>query len=314
MFRTSSPTSLGHRAIVLGASMAGLLAARALADRFDEVWLLERDALPAGAEARKGTPHALHAHGLLARGREILESLFPGFTDALAAQGAMVGDLQANAPFVANGQRFASGRCERRGLACSRLAIEAEVRRRVLALPTVSLLSDVDIVQPTLEGRRVTGVRIVQRASGAEETLAADLIVDCTGRGSRTPAWLRAWGFDTPAEERVAVDIGYATAYLRREPQHERDLAALIFSATPALPLPGVLLAQEAAVGGPRRAGSSRSAATPATIRRRRSRRCASAPAAWARRRWCAFSSRPSRSARCCATRSRTASGGASSG
>ena len=251
MFRTRlTASSLGPRAIVLGASMAGLLAARVLAERFEDVWLLERDALPDGAEARKGTPQALHAHGLLARGREVLEALFPGFTDALETRGALVGDLHANAPFVAGGRRFAGGRCDRRGLSCSRLAIEAEVRRRVLAQPGVRAVTDVDVVQPVLEGRRVTGVRIVQRASGAQETLAADLVVDCTGRGSRMPAWLREWGFDAPEEEKVAVGIGYVTAYLRREPTHAPDLAAMIFTATPELPLPGVLLAQEADAEG----------------------------------------------------------------
>ena len=245
-----TPTSLGRRAVVLGASMAGLLAARVLQERFDEVWLLERDALPAGADPRKGTPHAVHAHGLLARGREVLESLFPGFTDALEARGALVGDLHANAPFVAGGRRFAGGHCGRRGLSCSRLAIEAEVRRRVLALSRIKAVTDVDVVEPVLEGRRVTGVRIVQRASGAQETLAADFVVDCTGRASRTPACLRERGFDAPAEERVAVGIGYVTVYLRRAPEHAPGLAALIFTATPALPLPGVLLAQEAGADG----------------------------------------------------------------
>ena len=253
MWFSKSPQILGRRALVLGASMAGLLAARILAERFDEVWLLERDTLPDGPAPRKGTPQALHAHGLLARGREILESLFPGFTAALEAQGALVGDLQANAPFVAGGRRFAHGTtCGRAGIACSRLAIEAEVRTRVLALARVRALTDVDIVQPTLDEAhaRVTGVRIVQRSGGAQETLAADLVVDCTGRGSRTPAWLRDWGFDAPQEERVTVGIAYATAYLKREPQHAPGIAALIFAATPELPLPGVLLAQEALADG----------------------------------------------------------------
>jgi 2-polyprenyl-6-methoxyphenol hydroxylase-like FAD-dependent oxidoreductase len=243
-----STSVLGRRAIVLGASMAGLLAARVLAERFDEVWLLERDALPEGAAARKGTPQAMHAHGLLARGREILESLFPGFTAALVAQGALAGDLQANAPFVAGGRRFAhEAACGMQGLACSRVAIEAEVRRRVLALARVRAFTEVDIVQPTLDaaGGRVCGVRIVQRAGGAQETMAADLVVDCTGRGSRAPAWLRDWGYDAPEEERVTVGIGYATAYLKREPHHAPGIAAMIFAATPELPLPGVLIAQE---------------------------------------------------------------------
>jgi 2-polyprenyl-6-methoxyphenol hydroxylase-like FAD-dependent oxidoreductase len=244
---------LGRRAIVLGASMAGLLAARILAERYDEVWLLERDTLPDGAQPRKGTPQAQHAHGLLARGRDVLEQLFPGFTAALAARGAMVGDALAQAPFVAGGRRFAVGApCRHAGLACSRLAIEDEVRRRVLALPRVTAMTDVDVVRPVLDDarQRVTGVAVVHRAGGAGEMLAADLVVDCTGRGSRMPAWLREWGYDAPQEERVTVGIGYATAYFERQPQHESGLAALIFAATPGLPLPGVLIGQEPADDG----------------------------------------------------------------
>jgi 2-polyprenyl-6-methoxyphenol hydroxylase-like FAD-dependent oxidoreductase len=230
--------------------MAGLLAARVLSERFDSVWLLERDALPEGAQARKGTPQALHAHGLLARGREIVESLCPGFTAALAAQGALLGDLQANAPFVAGGRRFAHGTSGEHGVACSRLAIEAELRRRVLARPGVQALTGVDICAPLCQAGQVHGVRVLQRDGGAEQTLAADLVVDCTGRGSRAPAWLRDWGFEAPAEERVEVGLGYATAYFKRDDAHAPGIAALIFAATPALPLPGVLLAQEPAEDG----------------------------------------------------------------
>jgi phytoene dehydrogenase-like protein len=83
----TSPSTLNDskapgRAVVLGASLAGLLAARVLSDNFTDVLLLERDELPAGAAPRKGTPQAVHPHGLLARGREVLETLFP----ALRAQ------------------------------------------------------------------------------------------------------------------------------------------------------------------------------------------------------------------------------------
>ena len=78
-------------AIVIGASMAGLLAARALADYFAHVTILERDTLPPSAEPRKGVPHGQHAHALLASGQQILEELFPGFTQQLLNQGAVRG-------------------------------------------------------------------------------------------------------------------------------------------------------------------------------------------------------------------------------
>src|SRR5262249_49936535 len=86
----------GHpnkRAIVIGASMGGLLAARVLADFYNQVTVVERDALPDEYEPRKGVPQGRHAHGLLSRGREVLEQLFPGFTEEMVSQGATSGDI-----------------------------------------------------------------------------------------------------------------------------------------------------------------------------------------------------------------------------
>jgi hypothetical protein len=86
-----------QRAIVIGAGIGGLLAARVLADTHDELLILERDALPAIGEQRKGVPQGQHAHGLMARGRGIIEELVPGITDDLLARGAMLGDTVAAA-------------------------------------------------------------------------------------------------------------------------------------------------------------------------------------------------------------------------
>ncbi|MGH6814884.1 MAG: FAD-dependent oxidoreductase, partial [Hyphomicrobiaceae bacterium] len=82
-------------AIVVGAGMAGLVAARVLADRYDRVTLIERDALPIGPEWRKGVPQGRHPHALLGRGREVLEELFPGLTQELIDRGAVTGDISA---------------------------------------------------------------------------------------------------------------------------------------------------------------------------------------------------------------------------
>ena len=67
-----------QRAVVIGASLAGLLAARVLRDAFDEVVLVERDRIPVRPEPRSGVPQARHIHVLLVRGAQILEALFPG--------------------------------------------------------------------------------------------------------------------------------------------------------------------------------------------------------------------------------------------
>jgi 2-polyprenyl-6-methoxyphenol hydroxylase-like FAD-dependent oxidoreductase len=237
-----------RRAIVLGASIAGLLTARVLCGRFTEVVLLERDELPERPAPRKGTPHALHPHGLLARGRQILETLFPGFSDALIGQGAIAGDVAMDVAVDANGRRFARGVSGLMGLAVSRLAIEAELRRRVQVLPAIRLVTGVDVLSPVHDpsAGRVTAVRYRSRAgAGGEQTLGAALVVDCTGRGSHSPSWLREWGYEQVPEERVVIGLSYTSAYFRRDAGVRPPLAAIIGAATPELPCPYVLIAQE---------------------------------------------------------------------
>jgi 2-polyprenyl-6-methoxyphenol hydroxylase-like FAD-dependent oxidoreductase len=247
-----------RRAIVLGASIAGLLAARVLGETFEQVLILERDRLPHGPAPRKGTPHALQPHGLLARGREVMEDLFPGLTATLLAQGAEGGDLAEQVGFIADGQPFARSHAGQMALGLSRLALEAELRRRVLARPGVVAWTGVDILAPIYDAKRdaVTGVRFVRRpdhhhlADASEETAHADLVVDCTGRGSRAPHWLARWGFDAPAEDRVPIGLVYVSALFERTPGPSLDEVAVIATATPQRPWPGSLIAQEPGPAG----------------------------------------------------------------
>ncbi len=82
-----------HRhAIVIGGSMAGLLAARVLADYYEQVTLVERDALGRSPGNRRGVPQGRHTHGLLASGCRVIETLFPGISNQLVAAGAVPGD------------------------------------------------------------------------------------------------------------------------------------------------------------------------------------------------------------------------------
>ena len=80
---------IGTQAIVIGAGMAGLTAARAVSDYFDGVLVLERDSLLTEATHRAGIPQGWHVHALLAGGERALETLFPGFADDLKAIGAV---------------------------------------------------------------------------------------------------------------------------------------------------------------------------------------------------------------------------------
>ncbi len=256
---TRSNPRAAQRAVVLGASLAGLLAARVLSEHFDEVVLLERDALPDHAAPRKGTPQAVHPHGLLARGREVLEQLFPGFTQAMLARGGLLGDLQRDLAFDVGRKRFAAGVAGLPALGASRLAIEAEVRSRVLALPRVRAVTGVDVLAPRLEGGRVTAARCAQRQEGAavqttEHSVDASLVIDCTGRASRAPQWLQTWGFSAPTEERVQIGICYTSTYFKRTgacaigPGLEK--VAAFGAVTNEQPRPGVVIAQEPGADG----------------------------------------------------------------
>jgi 2-polyprenyl-6-methoxyphenol hydroxylase-like FAD-dependent oxidoreductase len=221
--------------------MAGLLASRVLSDHFERVSLIERDPLPALAEQRRGVPQGRHTHGLLASGREVLEKLFPGVSQALMKAGAVTGDI------VRDSRWFFEGACLSRppsglnGLLMTRPLLEAAVRERVLANPRVVRRDEVAVEELVVDRKslRVTGVR----ASG--QALPGDLIVDATGRGSRSPQWLEQLGYKKPVEDIVKVGLGYTTRFFRRRPTDLNGDTAVIIPPTPEGKRGGVMLAQE---------------------------------------------------------------------
>jgi 2-polyprenyl-6-methoxyphenol hydroxylase-like FAD-dependent oxidoreductase len=95
-------------AVIIGGSMAGLLAARVLADHYKQLVLVERDVLPTARENRRGVPQGRHTHGLLAGGREVLEELFPGISEQFVAAGALSGDI------IRDGRWYLEGACHTR--------------------------------------------------------------------------------------------------------------------------------------------------------------------------------------------------------
>lgn len=232
---------LGDHAVVLGGSMAGMLAARVLAPHFGRVTIVERDELPDDARPRKGVPQARHPHALLARGREVLDELFPGihqrFLDAGAIEVEWPADLLNHGPA---GWEYRGPRGQ--GLvtvSASRPLIDWVVRREVLATESVEALPRHEVVGLTArEGGRVTGVRVRERgsASAPHRDLAADLVVDATGRESKAPKWLAELGRGVPAETRVNPRQGYATGVFRREPGSLNDWRTLVYLPYPDRP------------------------------------------------------------------------------
>jgi 2-polyprenyl-6-methoxyphenol hydroxylase-like FAD-dependent oxidoreductase len=230
------------RAIVLGGSMAGLLAARVLADHFDTVTLVERDTLPDDIAQRRGVPQGQHTHGLLAGGSRVLDRLFPGFSSDMVRHGAVPGDIARDIRWFFEGAPLARCASGLDGLMASRPFFEAGVRARTLGLPNVIRRDGCQVGSLTFTpGRdRVTGAVLT-----TGETLTADLVVDATGRGSRAADWLEAAGYDGPDEDRVEIGLGYTTRFFRRLPSHLDGDSGTVVPPTPDGKRGGVMVAQE---------------------------------------------------------------------
>jgi 2-polyprenyl-6-methoxyphenol hydroxylase-like FAD-dependent oxidoreductase len=239
---------LGDRAVVLGGSMAGLLAARVLADAYAEVVIVDRDELPDAATHRRGVPQSRHIHGLLARGQQALEELFDGLTAELVDLGAPAGDMLKDIRIYFGGHRLQPGSSGLLALQASRPMLEAGLRARVRTLPSVEFMDRCDVsgLATTSDGGRVTGARVVRRLDGsAEQTLTADLVVDAAGRGSRTPAWLEMLGYPRPPVERVRIGLGYASRTYRLAPGLLDGGLGILNAPTPDHPRGGALAAME---------------------------------------------------------------------
>jgi len=204
-----------RHAVVIGASMASLLAARVLSDHFEQVTMIERDTLTADAEARKGVPQGRHVHALLVRGAIIMGEYFPDLFRTLARDGAI--------PVGTEGVRWnqlgvwmAPVRSPVTALFQSRPFLEQHVREQLAARDNVRIRDGCEVSQVCAHNDRITGV-VLRHRSGEqhEETLTADLVVDTSGRGSRAPQWLNSLGYGHVQETSVKIEVGYATRIYR---------------------------------------------------------------------------------------------------
>jgi len=238
---------LGEHAIVIGAGMGGLLAARALSDFYTAVTVLERDAFPVADAPRKGVPQGRHIHGLLARGSAILEEFFPGYSNGVVTQrGGLLGDIANDVTWIGHNVTLASGKSDLIGLAASRPVLEGHLRRRLLALPNVRAIENCAVQGLASDPARksVTGVRA--RVDGKpEETVNADLVVDATGRSSSSAAWLEELGYQPPANEKVEIGIGYTSRKYRRRPTDLDGKLGIVIAGSAPNWRNGVILAQE---------------------------------------------------------------------
>ncbi len=224
-----------QHAVVIGASMAGLLAARVLSDHFEQVTILERDQLSEQREPRKGVPQGRHVHILLMRGELILRELFPDLYTALEQEGA-VPVSSDEVQWYDGGQWKAASPNPLKSYAASRPFLEQYVRRFVEARANVRFLHgcEVNSLYANEDSKRITGVSLIRiNEARREETLTADLVVDASGRGSRAPQWLASLRYGNVEEDNVTVDVGYATRTYRRPHSFAPNWKLLLIYPTP---------------------------------------------------------------------------------
>ncbi|MEV6015053.1 MULTISPECIES: pyridine nucleotide-disulfide oxidoreductase [unclassified Streptomyces] len=207
---------MSRRAVVIGGSVAGMLAAAALFRSMDEVIVLERDELPDGPSARKRIPQARHAHILLPSGREAIRELLPvaDVHGRLLAAGAHEQPLTDMLGFGPQGwyRRWPTVTDELMLTCCSRDLLDWTLRDAVLSTTPVVVRRG-EALSLLGTAQRVTGVRVL--AEGLEEDLRADLVVDASGRGSRVEHWLEGLGVTEVPTDEVDSGLVYASRLFR---------------------------------------------------------------------------------------------------
>ncbi|SFR46218.1 FAD-dependent oxidoreductase [Halorubrum sodomense] len=216
-------SSKGERAVVLGASMAGLLAARVLDDAYERVTVVERDSLPTAPETRDGVPQGKHVHVLLEAGRSSISDLFPGYGEDLVDAGALIIDVGQELRHYDEGGYLAPPARRMEMYCASRPLLETVVRRHLAELDGVTIRDNTQFVayRTDADADRIDGVRV--RGDDGLETLEAAVVVDATGRASRTPAWLAENGYGEPPVEEVEIDMVYSTLRVNR-PEGDRRM------------------------------------------------------------------------------------------
>ncbi|MDH3279320.1 MAG: hypothetical protein OEM17_04035 [Nitrosopumilus sp.] len=194
------------KAVVIGGSIAGLLAARVLSDHFEEIILIEKDNYIEDDKARNGVPQANHVHILLVKGKEILQEFFPELEEDLVKKGANNIDFLKDSRYrLPSGwaPKFSSGIIT---FACTRTLLENTIRHQIQKISKIRIEKGKHITSLVLEKSNKVGLKT---KDGKE--IQGDLIVDCTGRNTKTPSWLDDIGFLKPVETKIDSFVRYAT-------------------------------------------------------------------------------------------------------
>lgn len=255
----------GLRAVVCGSGVAGLAAARVLADHFDEVLVLERDgqlledleggALAGGAPSpsvqlpeasevvssrRRGVPQWTQPHVMLTRGLQELDGLFPGLRAELNGGGA-VGVATPRDWSIFDGRMGGELHHEYsvfEMLCCTRSLVETEIRLRLRRdCPNVRVVTGALVEGLAFGGGGKEGGADKDRVTGVVlrggVTVVSDLVVDASGRGSRTPEWLQEAGWAPPPTVTVDSRLVYTSAVYQLPGGYDGPKAIMCYANPP---------------------------------------------------------------------------------
>jgi len=235
-------------AIIIGGSIAGLVAARILLKHFEHVTIIERDHYPQEPIFRPGIPQGRQIHTTLLRGQRVFEQLFPGLAAKLLAHGAIERDYGNESLY------YYRGLCPRippvlHGWNCSRLLLEWQIRQELNAYSQLEVMEGHEVTHLLFEehSNTVIGVQMRSRSlpNSTLQDLLADLIVDASGSNSRASKWLEDLGYDAPEEEVVRVDLGYATRFYEPHTDFKPEWKGIAIQAGSQPPRGGMLMEVE---------------------------------------------------------------------
>ncbi|MFB6361214.1 MAG: NAD(P)/FAD-dependent oxidoreductase [Halobacteriales archaeon] len=214
----------GGHAVVLGASMAGLLAGRVLSDAYGRVTIIEKDSLEDHGAPRPGVPQAGHPHLLLGAGQRTMEAFFPGFGDDVRSAGGLVIDWATDLHYYDEGGYIADSPDRIPMFAASRPLFDQVVHRHIDGLDGIRIRDGCQFIEYQHDPDRgaVHGVSV--RENGTKTSLDADLVVDATGRTSRTATWLGEHGYPSPRVDAVEIGLTYSTLRFERPADDRRML------------------------------------------------------------------------------------------
>ncbi len=210
---TRNNTRKWDRAIVIGGSIAGKLAARVLSDYFNEVVIIEKDAeINSPQTARNGVPQAVHGHALLKSGEEILEKLFPGIIQELIASGSVASDFAQDISWYHHGSWKMNYPSEIGTLQQSRPFLEYHLHCRVNRIENIRYIYEAKVKKllTSTDHSRILGVVYQAKEENTSE-LKADIVVDAAGAASLTPKWLKELELPNPEKTEVKIDLQYAS-------------------------------------------------------------------------------------------------------